>query len=180
MDISSITDSSTTSSSSSGVTTLSSDEFYELLITEMQNQDPFQPSDTSDMINQVSQIQSIQANGQLSDTLRQLVDQQTNLGAADLIGKYVEATTTDDDGNETLTSGIVTGVHFGSDGSVALELDTGMTVSAENVDFVSTLEQLETMYGTDGTDETNSTSTTDKSSTTAKPSWLTLDGSLQL
>jgi flagellar basal-body rod modification protein FlgD len=70
------TSSTSTSSSSDAMTSLGSDDFLKLFLAELQNQDPLDPTNTSDLLNQISQIKSIAANEELSDTLTGLQLQQ--------------------------------------------------------------------------------------------------------
>ena len=142
---------------------MSSGDFFQLLITEMQNQDPFEPSDTSTIIEQVSQIRSIEQNEILNGTLDTFSQQQRMGGTTDLIGKYVQAVATDADGNESLYEGVVTSVFFNSDGSAVLELDTGMAIPADDVVRVVSLDQLEAaMAGVSVEDEEDSDDGDDK------------------
>jgi flagellar basal-body rod modification protein FlgD len=145
MDISAIDAVLGTSASDSdrGLGSMKSEDFLKILITEMQNQDPLEPTDTSDMISQVSQIRSIELSSELTDTLDLLARQQRMGGASELIGKYVQAIVTADDGSASLTEGVVTSVYFNSDGSAVLELDTGQAVSADDVIRVTTVEEVE-------------------------------------
>lgn len=125
-----------------GLASLSSEDFFKLMVSELRNQDPLEPAKTADMIGQVSQIRSIELNGKLAETLDQLSRQQRTGGMADLMGKFVRAVITDDQGVETTREGVVTAVRFERDGSAILELDTGDAVPADAVTHVSTLEQL--------------------------------------
>ena len=45
------------------------DQFLQLLITEIQNQDPLDPMENSEILEQISQIREISATNNLSDTL---------------------------------------------------------------------------------------------------------------
>jgi len=123
-----------------GLSSLRSEDFFKILVTELQQQDPMKPNETSDMISQVSQIRSIELSGQLTDTLGQLAQQQKASGASDLIGKYVQAAMEGEDGQAFVLDGVVTGVQFASDGSATLELDSGMAVRAADVIEVTTPE----------------------------------------
>ena len=67
------------------------DEFLQLLITELQNQDPLNPMENSDILNQISQIREISATDKLSDTLDTVLTGQSLATASGLIGKQVEA-----------------------------------------------------------------------------------------
>jgi flagellar hook assembly protein FlgD len=141
---------STTSASASALSGLESEDFFRILVSELQQQDPFEPTETADMIGQVSQIRSIELTGQLTETLEQMTRQQHVSGTSELIGKYVVATVTASDGSEAAIEGVVTSVRFDGDGVAVLELDTGQSVQADDVTWITTLAALEA-YGT--TDE---------------------------
>ena len=122
-----------------GLSTLKSEDFFKILITEMQSQDPFEPSDTQDIINQVSQIRTIEQSAKLTDTLDTLTQQQRMGGTTELIGKYVQAIAGDSQGNAAIVEGVVTGVVFTGDGVAVLELDNGAAVPAADVVRVASL-----------------------------------------
>lgn len=126
-----------------GLGGMTSEDFFKILVTEMQNQDPFEPANTADMISQVSQIRSIELSSKLTDTLDLLTGQQRIGGASELIGKYVQAITIAVDGSQTLHEGVVTGVSFTADGLAVLELDTGEAVPATAVVRITTLDAVE-------------------------------------
>jgi flagellar basal-body rod modification protein FlgD len=126
---------------SRGLSGMNSEDFLKILVTEMQNQDPFEPAKTADMISQVSQIRSIELSGKLTDALDLMTRQQRIGGGSELIGKYVQAITTAADGGQMLHEGVVTGVRFGTDGTVLLELDTGELVPATDVVRITTLDE---------------------------------------
>jgi flagellar basal-body rod modification protein FlgD len=67
------------------------DQFLQLLIAELQNQDPLSPMENSELLQQISQIREIGATNQLSDTLQTVVDGQNLATASSLIGKHVTA-----------------------------------------------------------------------------------------
>lgn len=127
----------TTTATDRGATSLTSQDFFKLLVTELQQQDPLSPSKTSDMISQVSQIRNIELSGQLSNTLDSLAKQQRIAGATDLIGKQVTAALTDSDGNTQVVGGTVTGVRFATDGTALVDLDNGGTVPLANINGVN-------------------------------------------
>ncbi len=138
--VGSTTATTATSSSRTSMDRMSSEDFFALLVSELKNQDPLEPSKTSDMISQVSQIRSIEQSHQLSETLEQLTLQQRTAGASELLGKYVEATRTAYDGTTTEISGIVTGIRFAGNGTAILELDSGETLLATDVSRVTGVE----------------------------------------
>ncbi len=133
-----------------GLSSLSSEDFFRILVTEMQLQDPLSPSETSDMIGQVSQIRSIELSSKLTDTLDTLVLQQKTSSAGGLVGKYVSAEVTAANGAKSSIEGVVMAVRFDSDGSTVLELDTGEAVRMADVKHITTLEALESVLGTPG------------------------------
>lgn len=70
-------------------------KFLDLLLAELQNQDPLNPMDNSEMLQQISQIREISATNQLSDTLSSVLLGQSVATASSLIGKRVSALTDD-------------------------------------------------------------------------------------
>jgi flagellar basal-body rod modification protein FlgD len=69
------------------------------MITELQNQDPLNPMDNAQLVEQIGQIRSISATTQLSDTLGSVLAGQNLTTASSLIGKKVSALT---DANENV------------------------------------------------------------------------------
>lgn len=65
------------------------DDFIKLLITELQNQDPLDPTDNGKILEQISQIRSIQTTTQLSETLGSVLLGQNLASASALVGKRV-------------------------------------------------------------------------------------------
>ncbi|NLF31945.1 MAG: hypothetical protein GX591_13785 [Planctomycetes bacterium] len=127
---------------------LQTEDFFKLLVTELSQQDPFEPVKNQDLLNQIGSIRDMEANAKMNQTLEKLVTQGeeaaavnfllnetlTSLGlqsdmatGAGLIGRYVTATvySTDDAGKVTATTitGKVVGVRL-VEGQVRLELDT--------------------------------------------------------
>jgi flagellar basal-body rod modification protein FlgD len=65
------------------------DGFLQLMISELQNQDPLNPTDNSEMLNQMGQIRSIGATDKLTNTLDTLASSQELVTASTLIGQTV-------------------------------------------------------------------------------------------
>ena len=80
----------TASQSSSNYNELDIDDFLKLLISELQNQDPLDPMDNSEMVQQIGPIREIGATDQLTKTLSSLSSSQELVTASSLIGKTVE------------------------------------------------------------------------------------------
>jgi len=68
-------------------------EFLDLLIAELQNQDPFEPVKNSEMLQQIGLIREIGATDNLTDTLSAMTHGQNLATASSLIGKEVSALT---------------------------------------------------------------------------------------
>jgi flagellar basal-body rod modification protein FlgD len=88
--------SSTSGSSSSGSKTsslenLDLDQFLKLMVTELMNQDPLNPMDNTQLVQQMGELRSIAASDQLSKTLQAVQTQQSLTTASSLIGKTVKA-----------------------------------------------------------------------------------------
>jgi flagellar basal-body rod modification protein FlgD len=129
-----------TGAAARGLGSLKSEDFFKILVTEMRQQDPFEPTKTSDMINQVSQIRGIELNGQLTDTLSNMARSQRTAGASELLGRFVTALVPQGDGGVAELRGLVTGVRFNPDGAAVLELDNGDAVLASQVTRVTASE----------------------------------------
>jgi flagellar basal-body rod modification protein FlgD len=97
------------------------DVFLKLLINEMQNQDPLNPMDNSEMLNQINQIREIGSTDKLTSTLDSVLLGQNITSSTNLIGKDVKAISDD---NQKV-SGTVTRVTI-EDGKPKLELDLSM------------------------------------------------------
>ena len=67
------------------------DTFLELMIAELQNQDPLNPLDNSELVGQIGQIREISATNQLTDTLQAIITGQNLASASSLIGQNVAA-----------------------------------------------------------------------------------------
>ena len=70
-------------------------EFLNLMIAELQNQDPLNPMENAEILQQISQIREIGATAQLSETLTAVLNGQNIASASALIGKKVEGLTDD-------------------------------------------------------------------------------------
>ncbi|MGI9473010.1 MAG: flagellar hook assembly protein FlgD [Rubripirellula sp.] len=79
-----------TGQSNEGYNDLDVDQFLKLLISELQNQDPLDPMDNSEMVQQIGQIREIGATDQLTQTLTKLSSSQELVTASSLIGQTVQ------------------------------------------------------------------------------------------
>lgn len=70
-------------------------QFLQLMIAELTNQDPLNPMDNTQLVQQMGTIREIAATDQLTGTLNTLQTGQSLTTASGLIGKRVTALTTD-------------------------------------------------------------------------------------
>ena len=87
----SIQNTTSTQTNSTTLGQVDMDQFLQLLIAELQNQDPLNPMENSEMLQQISQIRDIGATTQLSDTLESVRIGQDMATASSLIGKHIRA-----------------------------------------------------------------------------------------
>lgn len=114
---------------------LDRDAFLQLLVQQMQSQDPLDPVDNSQMIAQLAQFSSLEQMTNLNDSFTQLsgnVDQLNFITANGLLGR--EVTGVDVDGN--LVQGNVERVHM--DGSLVYLTVGGKLVSMAGVMAIGT------------------------------------------
>ena len=99
---------------------LTSQNFLNIILTEMTRQDPLSPSDTSALLQQLSSIRSIESDLQLGERLDSIVQQSQFCSAASLIGKLVSGL----DENNISAAGFVVSISRTREGPV-LNLDNG-------------------------------------------------------
>ena len=125
---------STTASSTSGSAltasnlsqSMNADTFMKMFTTELANQNPLSPMDTSAFLNQFSQITQVQSVTELTQSMSKfqnimsslLNSSNANQGVG-LLGKNVNFT----DGNGQPSSGLVNAMAIAPDGSVKLNIN---------------------------------------------------------
>ncbi len=87
--------SQTPGDSNDALRNLDMDEFLKLMITELQNQDPLNPLENNEILQQISQIREIGATGKLTETLDAVLLGQNLTSATSMIGKTIEALSDD-------------------------------------------------------------------------------------
>jgi len=123
--------SSNPASSTGAFGSLATDEFLQVIFTELQSQDPLEPQDTSAMIDQLSQLRSIESDTQMVDSLDRLVVQNEFASASSLIGSLVSGVSLD---NQRVADQVIS-VSQTSEGPV-LNLFDGARVRFDQVDEV--------------------------------------------
>src|SRR3954469_7294881 len=68
---------------------LSTDDFIKMMITQLQNQDPLQPTSNQDLLAQMSQIGQLESSTDLQSSLKTMTLQNNLSSAGNLIGKMV-------------------------------------------------------------------------------------------
>lgn len=100
------------SAASSSTTAASGDldkqAFLNLLVTQLRNQDPSSPMDSSQLMAQTTQLTTMEKLVELTDTSRESFALQMRVAASSLVGKQVSWT--DDAGTEH--TGVASGVSF--------------------------------------------------------------------
>jgi flagellar basal-body rod modification protein FlgD len=112
---------------------LKPEDFIKMMVTQLQNQDPMQPSNSDQLLAQMSQIGQLQASTDLQTSLKSMVLQNNISSAGNLIGKHVQGL--DDNGDPV--DGLVNSVHVEKDKGVYLELDNGKTLPVASVTDVA-------------------------------------------
>ena len=110
---------------------LSMSDFLNLMITELQNQDPTSPEDSSEIMQEIGQMQSIQSTTELNSTLNALNLGQGLTSASLLINQNIQGL--DDNGNSV--NGTVSSVVM-NNGTPSLVVGNS-TVQLSNVQQVN-------------------------------------------
>jgi flagellar basal-body rod modification protein FlgD len=118
-------------SNNDAYSSLNLDTFMKLLVTEMQNQDPLEPMNNQEIVQQISQIRSIEASQQLTTTLQAVLLGQNVATASSLLGRMIAGL----DDNSQQVIGRVDGVTI-ADGQAKLYVGNS-TVSLSNVTAIA-------------------------------------------
>ena len=113
---------------------LKTSDFINMMVTQLQNQDPLSPTKNEDLLAQMSQIGQMEASTDLQTSLKTITLQNNISSAGNLIGKMV----TGQDANGIPMNGLVNSVKV-VDGGVSLELDNGKELSLSNITGISAL-----------------------------------------
>ncbi|NUO08843.1 MAG: hypothetical protein HUU08_09230 [Candidatus Brocadia sp.] len=131
------------SSTSSLSSEISMDNFLTLFVTQLQNQNPLDPTDNSEFMSQLAQFSALeqeqQQTGYLAsmnsiDTASLQLDQITM--ASSFIGKTIEYSNDNSDSTSKTLTGVVEGIKLEEDGTVSFIIG-GKSVSISNLIKVS-------------------------------------------
>jgi flagellar basal-body rod modification protein FlgD len=129
MNVTSATDTTSTGSTATGSTTNTStntvdyNTFLQLLIAEMKNQDPTNPTDTSQYMSQFAQLSTVEQAMQTNTKLDALLSSSALSQADGLIGRTASFT----DSTGATVTGKIASVSINTDGSIAT-LDNGTKI----------------------------------------------------
>ncbi|MBQ72727.1 MAG: hypothetical protein CMJ67_07450 [Planctomycetaceae bacterium] len=110
---------------------LSSEDFMKIIFTELQQQDPFEPNDSSALLEQLNSIRAIESDIELTKNLEDIVFQNQLATAGNMIGKTVEGLTAT---NDRVVGNVFAVIREGND--VTLQLDSGWEIPANNVQVI--------------------------------------------
>jgi flagellar basal-body rod modification protein FlgD len=99
-----------------------------MMITQLKNQDPTQPTSNADLLQEMSQIGQLQSQQSLQTNLQSMVLQNQIGSASNFIGKSVTGLGT----NNSTINGVVDSVHI-ENGAVNLVLDSGASLALSNL-----------------------------------------------
>ena len=131
--------------SSSGFNDMSSEDFIKIIFTELQQQDPFEPNDSSALLEQLNSIRQIESDIEMTEQLQSIVFQNQLASAGNLIGNVVQGILPTGD----RVAGTVLSVMRQGD-SVSLELDTGWLLPMDNVEIIVDPDKLPDLPDADG------------------------------
>jgi len=126
-----------------GVADLGSQDFFKLLIAQLTNQDPLEPMDNQDLLNQISSLRDIELSTGLTESLQSVVGQQRFVSASAMIGNYVRSFPGEDG---LVREGIVVGVRFEADGLPKLQLADGTELAIDQVASVEPADRAAQSY----------------------------------
>jgi flagellar basal-body rod modification protein FlgD len=138
---------STAASANTSGTQADSQMFLQLMVAQLQYQDPMNPADTSEMLSQNATFTEVQAIQEMQQEMEMQLSSQLAFGATAMIGKQVSWT---DAATGDAKSGTVQGATFTAQGPV-LNVD-GTDVPLTSVESVGT-----TKDASDGTGDTSGT-----------------------
>ena len=98
---------SSTSTTGSNAASLGANEFLSLLTTELKNQDPLNPVDSTQSVAQLAHFSALQATTTMSNQFTSFESNFAVSQASGMLGESVTVATTDASGNPSTTSGTV-------------------------------------------------------------------------
>jgi flagellar basal-body rod modification protein FlgD len=103
---------------------ISETQFLQLLLTQLQFQDPLKPVDNTEFVAQLAQFSALQINQEISDENNTSLTIQAGQQAIGLMGKKVTVNSTSTGSTGGSATGTVTAVTFTSTGDAQLSVTT--------------------------------------------------------
>lgn len=131
-----------------GFADLRPEDFLALMIQELKSQDPLDPQDSGQLLQQLSSIRQIEQATNSNNTLEsltealQLFNGSRFADPSSLIGSYIAGTVTGPTGESTELQGVVIGVRFEGTGEAIFELHNGTSIPAQRVEQITLVENL--------------------------------------
>lgn len=167
-----------TTGASNSFSSLTASDFVQMMVTQLQNQDPLNPTNSQDILAQMSEIGQLQSSSQLQTTLTGTALQNQIGAASALLGKSVQG----NDVNNNAVSGTVTSITITqtpanqsptgvATNTVTLNLDSGGALPLQNVTSITPPPAAPvTATTTTGATTTGATTTTGAAPSTTTPS----------
>ncbi len=134
--------SGTTTNSSTGSYNLTPENFMQLMVTQLENQDPTSPTSSQDLLTQMSEIGQLESSTTLQSTMASVTLQTQVSSGSSLIGKTV----TGIDSANNSVSGVVNSVSVAG-GNVSLQLDSGTTIALSGLSSINGTASTSTVAG---------------------------------
>ena len=120
---------------------LNFEDFLQLMVQQLQNQTMDNTADTSEMLNQLVQMSTVQMLSTVKDSMEALINASSLSYAASLVGKTVTVGKLDDEGNLQEVVGKVTGTGT-YQGAFVIFLDDNEMYYLSDIMAVGTLPEL--------------------------------------
>lgn len=137
---------STSTTSSTDTSSFSLEDFFSLLITELQNQDPTDPMNTSDMVNQMVQMQTITEMASMTTAVEEMSSNTEQATASSLLGKMVIYS---DSASGSSIAAQVEALQYTSASGIVLEMASGDEITLKDITFVYNRVDEATTISTD-------------------------------
>lgn len=118
-----------------GMSELTTDDFMNIVLTELTKQDPLSPNDTNQLLQQMATIRGIQSDMDLGNSLQTMTEQNSFAAATQMIGKVIQGMNTD---LERVESRVVSVLR--TQGGIVLDCENGDRVPLDWVDGVQEKE----------------------------------------
>ncbi len=141
MDTTSISSATTTATVNAGTSSQDlEDQFLQLLVAQLRNQDPLSPMENEEFVSELAQLQALDQQEQLTQMNSELLLQSSISTGAALIGKQVTGVATIN-GQSAQATGIVQSVRVeGGNVVYRMGLDDGSVVNLASSDLISVEE----------------------------------------